>query len=62
MMDQIFPWKKCFCGSIDFHIQKPGKFYKIVCTKCKCTRGITTPGVSVDDYDVDIPFVEESKE
>lgn len=46
----------CFCGCFDFHIRKPKKHYEIVCAKCKCTRGIISPGVCVDEYAVDIPF------
>ena len=48
----------CFCGCTDFWIQKPKKHWTIVCMRCKCQRKIGSPGISVDEYDVDIPFKE----
>lgn len=48
--------KLCWCGSEEFWIQKTNKHYEIICTRCKCHRGIVTPGVSVDNYATDIPF------
>ena len=61
IMEQIFPWKECFCGSTSFYIQKPGKWWKIVCRKCKCERQIKSPGTCVEEYTVSIPFKKESE-
>jgi len=54
----LVPWKSCFCGSTSFYIQKPGKWWKIICQKCKCERVIKSPGISVTEYSVSIPFAE----
>lgn len=48
--------KICWCGTEEFWIQKTNKYYEIICTKCKCHRAIITPGVSVDNYETDVPF------
>ncbi len=52
----LIPWEICFCESTSFYIQKPGKWWKIVCQRCRCERVIKTPGVSVDEYSISTPF------
>ena len=55
---ELIPWEMCFCGSTSFYISKPGKWWKMTCQRCKCERKIISPGVNVEEYDVDIPFGE----
>ena len=49
---------KCFCGCDEFYIQKPNYQWIIVCAACKCRRRITSPGISVRNYEVSAPFVD----
>ena len=55
----IFPWKQCFCGSTEFKVRKPGKWWEIICSNCKCQRTIKSPGIAVNDYSISVPFKEK---
>lgn len=53
--------KQCFCGCDEFHVQKKTYQYSLICTRCKCTRDIISPGVRVQEYDVNISFKQSNK-
>ena len=53
--------EKCFCGCETFNIEIENGEHKknrpiIICERCKCRRRIISPRVSVEVYDVSIPF------
>lgn len=53
--------EQCFCGCDEFHIQKKTYKYSLICARCKCERQIISPGVRVQEYDVDILFHQSNK-
>ena len=49
-------YERCFCDCDEFRIFKVAHRWCIKCVRCKCERVIKTPGVSVTEYEISVPF------
>lgn len=59
-MENEKEYKRCFCGSDSFFIKKKHHQWCLICQGCKYERTIITPGIKITNYEVSIPFINDS--